>query len=188
MARQAMAILAVQCSCPAISAPPPTAANPYLSTHSAPTSASSAQLTLKVSTSAPTSVTMPTISCPGTMGKVELPHSPLIWCKSEWQIPEWVICTRTSSGPTAGEGRGQGRGQMMMAGGGNECAAQMGRHRGGRTDAWQGRRDRQAGRQAGSSTWAAVKAEGGQHARGVAGSKGQAVAAALALQRSRRAQ
>ena len=70
------------CNCPAASAPAKNAA-------SAP--AHHRQLTLKVSTLAPTSVTIPTISCPGTMGKVELPHSPLIWCRSEWQIPEWVI-------------------------------------------------------------------------------------------------
>jgi hypothetical protein len=39
-------------------------------------------------TSAPARTTRPTISCPGTIGNIEPPHSSRTWCTSEWQIPQ----------------------------------------------------------------------------------------------------
>ena len=50
-------------------------------------------------TSAPTSTARPTISWPGTIGKVELPHSPRAWWMSEWQTPQNWISISTSFGP-----------------------------------------------------------------------------------------
>ncbi|MNU87831.1 hypothetical protein D3C71_776280 [compost metagenome] len=52
--------------------------------------------TLKAVTPAPTSVTRPMISCPGTIGNVELPQSSRAWCRSEWQMPLYRIWMRTS--------------------------------------------------------------------------------------------
>ena len=56
---------------------------------------------LNLVTSAPTSTTRPTISWPGTIGKVELPHSSRAWWMSEWQTPQNRISIRTSFGPVA---------------------------------------------------------------------------------------
>ena len=52
-------------------------------------------------TSAPTSVTTPTISWPGTTGKGCGPQSPLTVWMSEWQMPAYWISMRTSFGPTS---------------------------------------------------------------------------------------
>ena len=54
-----------------------------------------------VVTSEPTSVTMPTISWPGTTGKGWGPQSPLTVWMSEWQMPAYSISMRTSLGPTS---------------------------------------------------------------------------------------
>ena len=43
---------------------------------------------LKPFTWAPTAVTFPTISWPGTMGYLEPPHSLRTWWRSEWQMPQ----------------------------------------------------------------------------------------------------
>ncbi len=37
---------------------------------------------------APTALTRPTISWPGTMGKMDPPHSSRTWWRSEWQMPQ----------------------------------------------------------------------------------------------------
>src|SRR5690606_18863493 len=54
---------------------------------------------LKPATLAPTSATLPTISCPGTHGNSVPAHSARTWCRSEWQTPQYAISIRTSSGP-----------------------------------------------------------------------------------------
>src|SRR5690554_7381227 len=40
--------------------------------------------------------TWPTISCPGTQGKIVPPHSLRAWCKSEWHTPQYAISISTS--------------------------------------------------------------------------------------------
>src|SRR4051794_31302141 len=52
-------------------------------------------------TSAPTSATTPTISCPGTTGKGCGPQSPLTVWMSEWQMPAYSIRISTSLAPTS---------------------------------------------------------------------------------------
>ncbi len=52
-------------------------------------------------TSAPTWVTVPTISWPGTTGNGWGPQSPLTVWMSEWQMPAYSIWMRTSVGPTS---------------------------------------------------------------------------------------
>ena len=47
--------------------------------------------TLWLVTSVPTSVTMPTISWPGTTGNGWVPQSPLTVWMSEWQMPAYSI-------------------------------------------------------------------------------------------------
>jgi hypothetical protein len=39
-------------------------------------------------TCSPTLTTRPTISWPGTMGKIDPPHSSRAWWMSEWQTPQ----------------------------------------------------------------------------------------------------
>ena len=55
--------------------------------------------TLNRVTCAPTPATRPTISWPGTMGKIEPPHSSRAWWMSEWQTPQNRMSMRTSRGP-----------------------------------------------------------------------------------------
>ncbi len=55
--------------------------------------------TVKPSTSAPTALTRPTISCPGTIGNSVCPHSPRAVWRSEWQTPQKRISIETSRGP-----------------------------------------------------------------------------------------
>ena len=45
----------------------------------------------------PTAVTVPTISWPGTIGYRLIPQSLRAMCKSEWQIPLWVMRMATAS-------------------------------------------------------------------------------------------
>ena len=52
-------------------------------------------------TSAPTSVTTPTISWPGTTGNGWGPQSPRTVWMSEWQMPAYWISMRTSLAPTS---------------------------------------------------------------------------------------
>jgi hypothetical protein len=54
---------------------------------------------LKRVTAAPTRRTVPTISWPGTMGKVAPPHSSRTWWRSEWQTPQKAMSSSTSFGP-----------------------------------------------------------------------------------------
>ncbi len=49
---------------------------------------------------APAAATVPTISWPGTSGYVLEAQSLSIKWRSLWQIPQWEICTSTSSGPS----------------------------------------------------------------------------------------
>jgi hypothetical protein len=63
---------------------------------------------LKRVTSFPTCFTRPTISCPGTMGKVEPPHSSRAWWRSEWQTPQKRISMWTSFGPGARRSKSNG--------------------------------------------------------------------------------
>ncbi len=55
--------------------------------------------TAYLSTSEPTSSTMPAISWPGTNGKLASPHSLRPVWMSEWQIPAKWILMSTSRGP-----------------------------------------------------------------------------------------
>mmetsp|Transcript_88018 Transcript_88018/g.152492 ORF Transcript_88018/g.152492 Transcript_88018/m.152492 type:complete len:202 (+) Transcript_88018:689-1294(+) len=51
--------------------------------------------TLNLSTPGPSLTTSPTISWPGTSGKHATPQAFFSWCKSEPQIPQWLIITST---------------------------------------------------------------------------------------------
>src|SRR4051794_33707900 len=53
--------------------------------------------TLNLVTPEPTAETMPTISWPGTMGYLALPHSLRTWWMSEWQMPEYLMSMTISS-------------------------------------------------------------------------------------------
>lgn len=55
--------------------------------------------TLNLVTCAPTAVTTPAISCPGTKGYCGRPHSALTVWMSEWQIPAKAMSKATSCGP-----------------------------------------------------------------------------------------
>ena len=68
-------------------------------------------------TSEPTSVTMPTISWPGTTGKGWGPQSPLTVWMSEWQMPAYSISMRTSLASDVATLDGGG-GQGLAGGGG----------------------------------------------------------------------
>ena len=57
--------------------------------------------TAKPVTSAPTALTRPTISWPGTIGNSAPPHSSLAWWMSLWQMPLNRMSIWTSRGPTA---------------------------------------------------------------------------------------
>jgi hypothetical protein len=52
--------------------------------------------TLKRFTPRATRVTRPTISWPGTMGKIDPPHSSRAWWMSEWQMPHHSMAISTS--------------------------------------------------------------------------------------------
>src|SRR5690349_14621905 len=52
-------------------------------------------------TSAPTSATIPAISCPTTIGYGVGPHSLRAVWMSEWQMPAYLMSIRTSCGPTS---------------------------------------------------------------------------------------
>jgi hypothetical protein len=52
--------------------------------------------TLNLETPSPTAFTRPTISWPGTQGKMEGPHSLLAVCRSEWQTPQCRMSMATS--------------------------------------------------------------------------------------------
>src|SRR3954470_21699183 len=54
--------------------------------------------TLYLLTWPPTLTTLPTISCPGTTGHIEGPHSLRAVCRSEWQTPQNKISISTSCG------------------------------------------------------------------------------------------
>ena len=71
--------------------------------------------TLNRFTSAPTRVTLPTISWPGTMGKMELPHSSRAWWMSEWQMPQNSMSMATSRG-TDGAAVDLERGERALRG------------------------------------------------------------------------
>ena len=47
-------------------------------------------------TAEPARTTRPTISCPGTIGKSEPPHSSRAWWTSEWQTPHQSMAISTS--------------------------------------------------------------------------------------------
>ena len=49
-------------------------------------------------TSSPTPTTVPTISWPGTIGKIEPPHSSRAWWMSLWQTPQKRMSMTTSWG------------------------------------------------------------------------------------------
>ncbi|MNT11103.1 hypothetical protein D3C72_1459660 [compost metagenome] len=53
--------------------------------------------TLNLLTLAPTAVTTPAISWPGTIGKAAPPHSSRAWWISEWHTPQYLIEMATSS-------------------------------------------------------------------------------------------
>jgi hypothetical protein len=47
----------------------------------------------------PTLITRPTISCPGTIGNIDPPHSSRAEWMSEWHTPQCVISIWTSRSP-----------------------------------------------------------------------------------------
>src|SRR5271165_3897424 len=66
--------------------------------------------TLNFFTALPTCDTRPTISCPGTIGKIPGNQSLFTWCTSEWQIPQYSIAITTSFG--SGSRRSNENGSM----------------------------------------------------------------------------
>src|SRR4051794_20986065 len=57
--------------------------------------------TLYFVTEEPTAETMPAISCPGTIGKMAVPHSSRTWWMSLWQMPANLTSIWTSSSRSA---------------------------------------------------------------------------------------
>ena len=55
--------------------------------------------TLNLPASTPALLTLPTISWPGTIGKIEPPHSSRTWWTSEWHTPQYKMSINTSGAP-----------------------------------------------------------------------------------------
>src|SRR5436190_6604637 len=71
--------------------------------------------TLKPVTEAPTFVTRPAISWPGTHGYTVPGHSLRAACRSEWQMPQKRMSIWTSRGPGSRRSRSKGRNREVLS-------------------------------------------------------------------------